>query len=253
MAGAKEPEASSGVDPADKIIDPTKNVLDLVKAESKYQDGMRDALRDFQNAMRAATDDLQSYRLESEAKFQNGMRDAESKRTDQLSDQRRVYETRIADMLRASVESTSTLVSNQLVQIQNTFNDRVAKLEQFRYESVGKAGVADPALAQALSSLGSGLGNIQTTMGEALQRMATLNADAMEKMSASIASLKMTDAGTEARSAGRGESWGWIVGGAGLVLTVLTIIGLLAAFALSRTTAPVMIERAPVTQGTTAP
>ncbi|HXC76862.1 MAG TPA: hypothetical protein VNU19_07415, partial [Candidatus Acidoferrum sp.] len=33
-------------------IDPTKNVLDLVRAESKYQDSMREIVRNFQDQMR---------------------------------------------------------------------------------------------------------------------------------------------------------------------------------------------------------
>jgi TolA-binding protein len=222
MAGAKEPEeqdkdAEVGVG---KVIDPTKNVLDLVKAESKYQDGMRDALKEFQDAMRSAMGDLANLRHQSEVRYQDGMRDAESKRVDQLANQSRIYDARIAEMLRASVESTSNLVSTQLVQIQNTFNERVAKLEQFRYESVGKAGVADPALAQALSSLSTGMGTIQTTMAEA-----------MAKMAASISGITTAGAGSEGRKEGAAGLGNWILAAiGGLVGVGLLAIALVEAF-----------------------
>jgi hypothetical protein len=113
-----------------QTIDPTKNVLDLVQAESKYQDAMRDA---------------------------------ESKRIDQLAELRQTYEKRIADMLAESVRSTSTLVSNQLVQFQATFDGRVSKLEEFRWSSSGRSSIADPAMAEAIANLTATIANMQKT------------------------------------------------------------------------------------------
>lgn len=100
-------------------IDPTKNVLDLVHAESKYQDAMRAA----------------------ESKYQDGMRKTETYRINRENEIRQHYEERIAKMLQAEVESKSQLVSQTFAQIQGSLNDRVSKLEQFRWESGGKTSV----------------------------------------------------------------------------------------------------------------
>ncbi len=154
-------------------IDPTKNVLDLVHAESRYQDSMREALEKFDNAMRDTFRDqqntarvhdtkFQDYARESQEKLQNWMRDAELKRVDEISEVRETYEKRIADMLAESVRSTSTLVSSQLVQIQATFNDRVSKLEEFRWSSAGRSSVADPALSEALGKMASTLDKLES-------------------------------------------------------------------------------------------
>lgn len=123
------------------VIDPTKNVIDLVHAESKYQDAIRAA----------------------EAKYQDGMRSAETYRLNREGEIRQNYEERIARMLQASVESTSSLVSQQLVQIQSTFNERVSKLEQFRWESGGKTSVI-AALAVVAALLISACGIVVTIM-----------------------------------------------------------------------------------------
>ncbi len=81
-----------------KPIDPTANVLDLVRAESLRQDGLRLA---------------------------------EMQRINDLASMRNHYEQRISDMLSRQVEQSAILLSTQV-------NDRLSKLEQFRYESSGR-------------------------------------------------------------------------------------------------------------------
>ncbi len=82
------------------VIDPTRNVLDLVRAESVRQDGLRAA---------------------------------ESQRINDLAAMRDKYEMRISDMLSRQVEHSAILLSTQV-------NDRLSKLEQFRYEQSGRSG-----------------------------------------------------------------------------------------------------------------
>src|ERR1035437_6907060 len=101
-------------------IDPTRNVADLVSAEGRHQDAMRAA---------------------------------ETIRIDQLAELRRDYENQISNILSAGVKDKSDLVSSQLVQIQNTFDTRVAKLEEFRLTTLARSSVTDPALATALADL----------------------------------------------------------------------------------------------------
>src|SRR5674476_722249 len=137
--------------------DPSFNVLGLVAAESKYQDGMRIALGDLQSFALNAESKLQTFARESESKLRTWMRDAEAKRTDQLSDLRQTYESRIADILADGVKDKSNLVSTKLVQIQSIFDLRVSKLEEFRLLSTGRSSVADPALAATLDALGQNI------------------------------------------------------------------------------------------------
>jgi hypothetical protein len=180
------------------VVDPTKNVLDLVNAESKKRDEFRvvDAelieakikhLQAEQRVLQATTD--------GQANLQNWMRDSESKRLDQLSSLRETYEKRIADMLSESVRSTSALVSTQLLQIQSTFDARVSKLEEFRLLSTGRSSVADPALAEA-----------------------------MHQMVTSITALKESGKATEGRGIAVREVVGWVFGAIGAVALIVTAV-----------------------------
>lgn len=209
---AREGRPGVGVDARGAaVIDPTKNVLDLVRAESKYQDGMRDAAKEAQEVRER----LHLMRMEAESRIQNWMRDSEMKRISELATLRQAYDSRIADMLRTSVESTSSLVSTQLVQIQNTFNDRVAKLEQFRWESGGKTSVSDPAIADALAKLATSSTGMKDAMTESFNTLAI-----------AISAMRSADTSrregiTERRlDAGHLIAWGVaIMMGLGMVLT----------------------------------
>lgn len=84
------------------VVDPTKNVLDLVKAESIRQDGLRDA---------------------------------ETRRIDQLADLRAQYESKIESIQAANLERTSMLLAQQVREVKAELADRMSKMEQFRWES----------------------------------------------------------------------------------------------------------------------
>lgn len=99
-----------------RVVDPTKNVLDLVQAAIQRQDDLR----------------------ESEAKFQNAMREAETRRIAELSAQKTTFDLELAKVLRANQDAASTLLATQLKEVKNDLSDRTAKLEQFRWESGGK-------------------------------------------------------------------------------------------------------------------
>jgi hypothetical protein len=163
-------------------IDPTKNVLDLVKAESRYQDGMRDIGEKLQHSENHRLADLQS----AEAKRLEDLAKAETRRVDALEEQRVRYEARIAEDLRVNVKTTSdqlagqliketgalnnqiatlttsvanqvttltTSLTNQMTAQSSGINTRLADLERFRWETGGKSAVADPALTLALSQM----------------------------------------------------------------------------------------------------
>jgi len=187
------------------VVDPTKNVLDLVKAESKYQDAMRDA----------------HERLTSR------LADAESRRINDLAALRLAYDARIAEDLRIGVKTTSEQLAAQLVKettslsnligalrteftgqiavlsasfngqvmaLTNALTPRLADLERFRWESGGKTSVSDPATS-----------------------------DAIARMTTAVHSLTMANKETEGKDRGIHTVWAAITVGAGLALTAAAI------------------------------
>jgi hypothetical protein len=220
----RERRAGHGIDPeGGRVIDPTKNVLDLVKAESKYQDGMRDQLKEMHKFAIDSSTVFQNYARDTESRMQSWMRDSETKRVDQLTTQRADYEKRIADMLAESVKSTQALVSTQLLQIQGAFGERLNKLEEFRLVSQGRSSVADPALATSLAALSSGIGDIQSAFAKALAESTKASSAAIAEMAASITALKESRDMTAGRFRGIGESWGILVGAAGVIIAIAAL------------------------------
>jgi hypothetical protein len=200
--------------------DPTKNVGNLVFQEGRYQDALREALKEYQDGMREASNDYLKLMVssstgmrEAELRLQNWMRDSESKRVDQLASLRQVYETRIAEMLAVSVKSTSDLVSTQLVQIQATFNDRVSKLEQFRWESGGKSSISDPAMADAMTGMSASIAALSASTAKAMTDMSLVNSEAMAKLVANINTIGVMESGGMARRTGQGQLVQWMVMG----------------------------------------
>lgn len=233
-ANAARPPASKGrssgrgigVDAAgNPAVDPTENVKALSDAANQRQDDLRNTESKYQDGMRSASERFQDFARDMESKMATLLSAAESRRVDQLASLRQTYETRIADMLRTSVESTSTLVSTQLVSIQNTFNDRVAKLEQFRYESSGRTSVADPALADAMAKMAASIGSLTATNAEALTKMAAAHLTSMNEMAASIGNLQTTGAKVAGRDQGMATVWAWIAAAIGAAVGISGLIG----------------------------
>jgi len=84
-----------------KVVDPTKNVLDLVQAAIKRQDDLRDA---------------------------------ETRRITDLSDQRRYYETVIEGMRNASL----ALLATQVKETKDDLSERITKLEVGNAQTSGR-------------------------------------------------------------------------------------------------------------------
>lgn len=148
-----ESGAGLGVDAfGGPAIDPTENVLSLVDAESKYQNGMR----------------------EGEARFQNAMREAETRRLNELASQKQTFDLELARVLRANQDASSMLLATQLKEVKTDVTDRTAKLEQFRWETGGRTSVSDPATAEALEKLAAAVSGLkagdETSKGRNLGR-----------------------------------------------------------------------------------
>jgi hypothetical protein len=192
--------------------DPTKNVRELVLAESKYQDAMRDQLE--KQIIYRVNDLINLIKMGQEGviAFQNAMRDAETRRIDQLAANRQEFQNTIRDMLAESVRTTSTLVSTQLVQIQATFDTRVSKLEAYQFTQAGARAVSDPALEQSLRSLGAGMREMQGSFAESLNK---------------IAQLKTTEEKSTSKTEGQGQMIAWIVAAVSFAASVAVVIATL--------------------------
>lgn len=124
------PRSGEGVDRfGGSVVDPTKNVEDLVKA-------LEATLAQLRSADTLRFDDLRN----AESKYQDAMRDAEVRRINELAALRVQYDVIIEGMRSTSLNTTSQLLATQLREVKTDLSDRTAKLEQFRWESGGKTG-----------------------------------------------------------------------------------------------------------------
>jgi hypothetical protein len=116
MTEAKMPETGVG-----KVVDPTKNVLDLVEAAIRRQDDLR----------------------EMESRYQNDMRAAETRRVNELAEQKQLFDLETSRVLRLSAEDKSMLLAAQLKEVKTDLQTEIKGLNQFRWETGGRgAGMA---------------------------------------------------------------------------------------------------------------
>ena len=188
------------------VIDPTKNVLDLVRAAINNQDAMRDGLKELLIEKVNGLKEMLKIVSDSVVAFQNAQRDAETKRIDQLAQTRQEFQNTIRDMLAESVRTTSNLVSTQLVQIQATFDTRVTKLEAGAFTQAGKSSVQDPATADALTRMASGISALSLTTTEAMNKTATATAEAIAKLTMTLSGMQNTESGTVGQRKGMSDT-----------------------------------------------
>jgi hypothetical protein len=178
-----------------RTIDPTKNVLDLVRAESKYQDAARDAQEKLINEKVGGLKELVTIVSDNVVAFQNAQRDAETRRIDELAQTRQEFQNTIRDMLAESVRTTSTLVSTQLVQIQATFDTRVSKLEAGAFTAAGRAAVQDPQTSDALARMAAGISSLSTTTTDAMNNTSTKTSEAIARLTTALANMQTAESG----------------------------------------------------------
>jgi hypothetical protein len=171
------------------VVDPTKNVLDLVEAGNRRQDDLRKAeldalraqvadlrrfleLRDTYNEKLAAAESRRiNEQLALRAVYDNALRDAEANRINAIrqvdvgavaEQNRRATETAAtlaqnvatsAEALRNLVGLTATAASSSLQQLVNPLSARITTLEQGSYTTQGKSAVSDPAFQTLLQEV----------------------------------------------------------------------------------------------------
>ena len=138
-AVAQDPRPGVAVDSkGGQVIDPTKNVLDLVNAESKYQDAMRLAEAKYQNSLREADARRLNDLRESDTRRLNELREAEVRRLNDLAAQKKEFDLELARVIQTNTNSSTLLLATQVKELKTDSSERMAKLEQFRWESGGR-------------------------------------------------------------------------------------------------------------------
>lgn len=113
------------------VIDPTENVLNLVEAEGRHRDALREADGKFNAAQLAALE----------------------RRLDDLSAMRERASEQRAEIVRQHVVDNAKLLANQIEKITATHSARLDTLEQWRYESSGRGSGTGAAVVWAMGAV----------------------------------------------------------------------------------------------------
>lgn len=209
------PESGAAQPSAPFQIDPTQNVLDLVEANNERLKELREAdLRAMVIEIRRLDDvrHVELLRMEEKAElrahFQEQLSLAESRRIDAIrsvdvaavatASERAaaaatVLATQVAqsaDTLRGLVATTAAAQAATLQSITTTLTDRIASLERAQYEGVGKSRVTDPAI---------------------------------EALASEVRALAAARSTTTGQGQGANAVIGYIIGGVGLLSTIIAI------------------------------
>jgi hypothetical protein len=228
-------------------IDPTKNVMDLFDAGSKRQDDLREITnRLYDDAMRHLHEvtDLRAYNTEFIANLravhQTELRMAEASRLDSIRavDREEVTKaaaaasqaiatlaqqtTSLAVTLRSQVDTVATAVENRQIAFSEGVNKRLSALELGFSEGKGKQTVTDPQIEKLAEAVGA-----LVRMQAEEKGKATVSDPALIRLTEAVGVLIKTQENTTGRGQGINSLWIFIIGGAGLFLTVLTIGGFL--------------------------
>lgn len=146
------------------VIDPTKNVLDLVEAairrqddlraaEAKLQETRQSAEAKFNEAMRGRDVQRLADLRDADTRRLNELRDAETRRINELATQKQIFDLELARVIRAGLDASTLLLATQLKEVKTDASDRMAKLEQFANEQRGRASADAPAYSKLLEEV----------------------------------------------------------------------------------------------------
>lgn len=147
------------------VIDPTKNVRDLVDASERRLDDLRESAERLSNVKHDHAKEL----IDMNASHARELREAETKRLDAI----RAVDTAAAaalasqvstsaSTLRDLVATTAAAAATAAAGIYNPLAERIASLERTSYEGSGKATVADPVMARMIAAVEA----LRTNMAE---------------------------------------------------------------------------------------
>jgi len=160
------------------VIDPTKNVLDLVDAAVKRIDDvgrLRALLVDVQIAHQAeigrlradyqtAIDALEAKRLDAIRQVDQLAVKTEADRSAAAITALATTAATTAETLRNAVNTSATNLATQLTNTVNAITERIAQLEKLSYTGQGRQAVSDPQI-ERLSQMVEALARSQATSG----------------------------------------------------------------------------------------
>lgn len=136
--------------------DPTENVRELVAAETRRLDDLRDAAELLSRVKHEHSREL----IRIDADHAKEMREIETKRLDAIRavdvSAASVIANQVsatAEALRALVSTTATTLAAQSTATFNQLSERIASLERSSYEGSGKSAVADPMMARMTETM----------------------------------------------------------------------------------------------------
>lgn len=180
------PSAASGqgAPGAAPVIDPTKNVLDLVLAAVTRLNDLRAAEILRQDQLRDALDkritDMEAQRIRYEERIEALKADADR---------------RLAANLQAQADKSALLLSSQVDKLGTAFADRLAVVEKNQYVGAGTSAARDPAIAEA-----------------------------MKEMAATISALRRSGDEGSGRSEGQTALWAGIASGISLLVALISVV-----------------------------
>jgi hypothetical protein len=116
------------------VVDPTKNVLDLVEAAVKRLDNL------FEAGVK---------RLDERIDALVGRIEAEANKSTALRAQREFYEARIEGLLERQTDKSATVLADAV----NKATERLAVVEKNQYTTGGQAQVRDPAISNEIAKM----------------------------------------------------------------------------------------------------
>ena len=144
ISTAGEGRPGIGIDKfGNQVVDPTKNVLDLVLAAVKRLDDLNDAMTKRADDLRVAN-----------TRYQDALRDAETRRINELSAQKQTFDLEMARVIRANQDSSTLLLAGQLKEVKTDLSDRTTKLEVFANEQRGRASASGDTIGWIVAAIG---------------------------------------------------------------------------------------------------
>lgn len=149
------------------VVDPTKNVLELVAAANQRQDDLREAENKFWAAAIEHVKEMAALREEHlqqigslESKRIDAIRQVDVLAVNTAADRQSQAIATLAtqtatnaETLRAMVATTATTIATQTAQTVAGITERISSLEKSSYIGSGRQAMADPALAQLVDEV----------------------------------------------------------------------------------------------------
>lgn len=240
------------------VIDPTKNVLDLVDMSVTRLNDLRLASLELMNAKLAHVKEIGELRGSCAKEMRDAdtrLGDMREKHAEQLRalDSDRLEKIRQVDVLagntaadralvaiqtlattqsaaaetlRAMVASTATTIATQLDQRMAAVTERIMALEKTAYTGQGKATVSDPMMSELITEMKRVVNTQSGSAGKA-----TIADPMLAEMLAEMKMTRAQQATSAGVSEGKGSMWGYIAGGVGFLLTLVGLASAIIAFA----------------------